>query len=133
MFAKIINNTIEYAPESIIKDNKAYLNYNLESNAKRLMADGYKPVEDSSLPEDMNKPSKSYQETDDKIITIYTETYIEPTYYEKRASNYPNFHEYLDAMVKINSGDETLNTQGQIQLNNYYQLCLEVKNNYPKT
>lgn len=54
------------------------------------------------------------------------------TYSEKRASEYPDFKEYLDAQVKINSGDETLIAAGQTQLQEYINLCLKVKTKYPK-
>lgn len=55
-----------------------------------------------------------------------------PDYQELRAAEYPDFREYLDAQVKINSGDETLITVGQTQLEAYYQACLSVKAQYPK-
>lgn len=54
------------------------------------------------------------------------------TYSEKRAAEYPPITEYLDAQVKINSGDETLIAAGQIQQQTYIQACLEVKTKYPK-
>lgn len=56
----------------------------------------------------------------------------EPTYAQKRAAEYPDMAEYLDAMVKINSGDETLAQAGQTQLATYVADCLAVKAKYPK-
>lgn len=41
---------------------------------------------------------------------------------------YPNIYEYVDAMVKINTGDKN----GQDQLSNYFKRCMEVKNRFPK-
>lgn len=55
-----------------------------------------------------------------------------PTYQELRAAAYPDIREYLDAQVKINSGNETLVAEGQSQLEDYYQACLAVKAQYPK-
>lgn len=56
----------------------------------------------------------------------------EPSYQELRAKSYPDFKEYLDAMVKINSDDAILIAEGQTQLQKYYDDCLIVKNTYPK-
>jgi|GEM_PF-3878537 len=53
-------------------------------------------------------------------------------YYEKRAAAYPPVEEYLDAQVKINSGDADMVAAGQAQLEAYYQACLAVKAKYPK-
>lgn len=69
------------------------------------------------------------------------ETYLESvanppapelTYAQKRVAEYPDMAEYLDAMVKINSGDETFVQAGQIQLATYIADCLAVKTKYPK-
>lgn len=54
------------------------------------------------------------------------------TYTEKRRGAYPSFCEFLDAQVKINSGDEDLAADGLEQLKRYYQACLNVKKTYPK-
>ncbi len=54
------------------------------------------------------------------------------TYAEKRAAEYPNIADFLDAQVKINSGDETLVAAGQEQLSAYVAACLAVKAKYPK-
>lgn len=55
-----------------------------------------------------------------------------PNYQELRAAAYPDIRDYLDAQVKLNSGNETLVTEGQSQLEAYYQACLAVKAQYPK-
>lgn len=44
------------------------------------------------------------------------------SYADKRAMEYPNFHEYLDGIVK---GDQT-------QVQAYIDACLAVKEKYPK-
>ena len=53
-------------------------------------------------------------------------------YKELRAAAYPPVEDYLDAMVKLNSGDATLASEGQTQLDAYYAACLAVKDQYPK-
>ena len=53
-------------------------------------------------------------------------------YQELRAAAYPDLRDYLDAQVKINSGNEPLSAEGQFQLEAYYQACLAVKEKYPK-
>lgn len=55
-----------------------------------------------------------------------------PTYQELRAAAYPDLRDYLDAQIKINSGDETLAAEGQSQLEDYFNACLAVKELYPK-
>ena len=54
------------------------------------------------------------------------------TYEEKRSADYPPIEDYLDAQVKINSGNEELVRAGEQQLQDYYTACLNVKNTYPK-
>lgn len=132
MYAKLINGKLVAAPNSINKGKTVYQNYNLPANAEMLLADGYKPVEETIPSPDIKHPKKYYVENEDKIIAVYAETYVEPDYREKRASEYPDFREYLDAMVKINSGSEELISDGKVQLQNYYNLCLKVKEKYPK-
>lgn len=56
----------------------------------------------------------------------------EQSYEEKRAEEYPPYQDYLDAVVKINSGDDKLAADGQQQLQEYYNACLNIKNKYPK-
>jgi hypothetical protein len=45
-----------------------------------------------------------------------------PSYKDLRATEYPDFREYLDGIVK---GD-------QVQINTYIAACLAVKDKYPK-
>lgn len=131
MYAKFINeNQIEEAPIN----KGGVFNYNLDETA--MVADGYKPV--APLPEypaGMRQPSIRYRELDDSIEAYYVEEYVEPIlgYAEKRAAEYPDMAEYLDAQVKINSGDMELVAEGQEQLSAYYADCLEIKAKYPKT
>lgn len=55
-----------------------------------------------------------------------------PDYQELRRIEYPDFREYLDAQVKINSGNDELVVAGNAQLEAYYTACLAVKAKYPK-
>ena len=98
-----------------------------------LIADGYKPLDDSQTPPQNGTYTPYYEETADKIVRKWEKQEIpEPTYYEKRAAAYPPVTEYLDAMVKINSGDEEIIVAGQKQLAAYYEICLAVKKTFPK-
>lgn len=56
----------------------------------------------------------------------------EPDYQEQRVEEYPPMADFLDAQVKINSGDEVLMAEGQAQLDKYVADCLAVKAKYPK-
>ena len=97
-----------------------------------LLADGYKPVAEMPAPAEMKKPKKYYVENENQITAVYVETYVEPDYRSKRAAEYPDFREYLDAIVKISSKDETMAAAGKTQLQTYCRLCLEIKQKYPK-
>ena len=132
MYAKLINGKLPPAPANLCKDSTVYQNYNLESNAAMLLADGYKPVAEMPAPDEMKKPKKYYVENENRITAVYVETYVEPDYRSKRAAEYPDFREYLDAVVKISSEDETMAAAGKTQLQTYCRLCLEIKQKYPK-
>lgn len=56
----------------------------------------------------------------------------EPSYAQLRLSEYPPMADYLDAQVKLNSGDAELIAEGQTQLDTYIAACLAVKEKYPK-
>jgi hypothetical protein len=53
-------------------------------------------------------------------------------YAQLRAWAYPAQTDYLDAVVKINSGDQVLAGRGWTELGAYYQACLAVKRRFPK-
>ena len=55
MYAKLINGKLTPAPTNLCKDGTVYQNYNLESNAAMLLADGYKPVAEMPAPDEMKK------------------------------------------------------------------------------
>lgn len=56
----------------------------------------------------------------------------EPSYTKKREAEYPPMADYLDAQVKLNSGNAELIAEGQAQLDAYIAACLAVKEKYPK-
>lgn len=134
MFGKLIDGNIEYAPNYMKKDNKDIFGYNLDVNISMLREDGWKLVVETPRPENMIAPVKSYVEDGDRITAVWTETYVEPvlTYAEKRAAEYPSPAEYLDAQVKIASGNLALVAEGNLQLDKYVKDCLAVKAKYPK-
>lgn len=53
-------------------------------------------------------------------------------YQQLRCWAYPSHTEYLDAVTKINSGDQVLVARGWVELDAYYQGCLAVKRRFPK-
>jgi len=53
-------------------------------------------------------------------------------YAQLRRWAYPDPAELNDAQIKINSGIEELEAEGQQQLENYVSNCLDVKTRFPK-
>jgi len=53
-------------------------------------------------------------------------------YIARRGKAYPPIEEYLDAQIKINSGDPVLVKEGKEQFDTYIKVCLQIKKNYPK-
>jgi hypothetical protein len=45
---------------------------------------------------------------------------------------YPNFEDYLDAVVKIARGGSEVKAEGEDQLERYYDGCWEQKTKFPK-
>lgn len=127
-YVKLINKYQISFPENV-KGNIS--NYHL--CPRLLAADGFKPLDDSELVPADGSYLPCYEETEDKIVRHWEKQIIpEPSYYEKRAAAYPPVEEYLDAQVKINSGDADMVAAGQAQLEAYYQACLAVKRTFPK-
>ena len=54
------------------------------------------------------------------------------SYKTKRAAEYPNITDYLDAKAKQASTDETTKAEGEAQEAAYLAACLAVKAKYPK-
>lgn len=69
--------------------------------------------------------------TDNNINKTVSEWRIE-NYKQLRAWAYPPTEQLNDAKVKLDSGDSTLESEGQIQYDNYVQACLDVKSRFPK-
>lgn len=134
MYAKLIDGRLVEAPYYYRKENKDIFGYNRAENANMMKTDGWKPVAETPRPEEMIAPVKSYVEEENKIVCVWKETYVKPvlTYAEKRAAEYPDIREYLDAQVKINSEDKELQVEGYAQFDKYVKDCLAVKAKYPK-
>lgn len=106
----------------------------------------YELLQDNTIGRSTNDPTIADTlglslKTDKKIVygydnKRYFETEVplppEPDYEEKRLLAYPDFRDYLDAQVKLNSSDPLLQTLGQQQLEKYVADCLAVKEQYPK-
>ena len=58
--------------------------------------------------------------------------YIQKEHHIFRAGIYPSTHDFLDAEVKINSGDPELIQQGKLQKQKYIEDCLAVKQIFSK-
>ncbi len=54
------------------------------------------------------------------------------SYHLKRAAAYPDFREFIDAEIKIRSGNTEMAEEGKQQLNKYIEDCLAVKTRFPK-
>jgi hypothetical protein len=88
-----------------------------------------------SLINDVNKKDEAelfMQQLEIKDLEII-QNQNNTAYIDLRRQAYPAIESYLDAMVKINSDDESLIAEGQQQLTDYYAACLAVKNLYPKS
>jgi len=53
-------------------------------------------------------------------------------YIDLRRWAYPDKEDYLDGIVKLSSSDETVQTEGQEQIDTYTTACLAVKARFPK-
>lgn len=129
IYAKFINEIfIQRAPET--KNNIS--NYHLMP--ERLKADGYLKLRPTpAKPNDGKLYQLNYRLTENEIEPFWAKIIQpEPTYVELRAMSYPPKEEYLDAQVKLNSGNPELIAEGQEQLQDYYNACLAVKTRYPK-
>lgn len=129
IYAKFISPTCIFkAPVS----NGNISNYHLLP--ERLKTDGYLKLRPAPAnPNDGKQYQLNYRLTENEIEPFWAEI-ISPelSYAEKRAAEYPPKEEYLDAQVKINSGNPQLAAEGQAQLQDYYEACLAVKDKYPK-
>jgi hypothetical protein len=70
---------------------------------------------------------------DEHDISSSKEEWKIANYVDLRRWAYPDTNILNDAMVKINSGIELIETEGQQQLEQYYKDCLEVKQRFPKS
>lgn len=58
--------------------------------------------------------------------------WIKNRYYQLRALAYPAITDFIDALVKINSGDDELSAKGAIELQEHVNKCLAIKSDFPK-
>lgn len=86
------------------------------SNVLSIVGDTYEGIEW------VNEPLLTKEEVETELQRLKLE-YESKQYQRLRASEYPDFREYLDGIVK--------NDQEQIQ--NYIQKCLGIKEKYPKS
>lgn len=82
------------------------------------------------------------KKTDEELLPIIQEFIGEgnsvaewrlANYSELRRWAYPEYSIYLDAQVKMNSTEESIQKEGQDQLQTYYQNCIAVKQRFPKS
>lgn len=86
------------------------------------------------------KANKTDDELNIIIQDFITEWSLLQTVEEWRSMNYSELRRWAypdstilnDAMVKINSGDESLAEEGRMQAEQYYQDCLQVKQRFLK-
>ncbi len=130
-FAKLNNGVLNYAPAT--RGN--VLGYNLECNQEQLLKDGYKPVirlENREKYTDCEGVySFHFEETNDTIKEVAS--YQPYPYTQLRRKAYPDMADLCDALVKINSNNEALKSEGENQLKAYVQTCLDIKEKYPKS
>ena len=89
--------------------------YELDGSQDHLIPDNYVILSDNDL-------QTSLKILEDKFKNEELEKFNKLSNIEKRQRSYPNFLDYVDAIVK---GD-------QVQLQKYIDDCLAVKSKYPK-
>lgn len=78
-YGKLINNKVVYAPYYLKKGDTDILGYNYEGNSAMLLADGYKPVEETTASSGMKQPRKVYVEEANRILATWEDDYVEFT------------------------------------------------------
>lgn len=76
-------------------------------------------------------PQPTQEQCEDAVLN-YQAYMTSIEYKTKRKDEYPPQADFLDAQVKINSGDPILVAEGKTQLADYYSACIAVKQKYPK-
>lgn len=69
---------------------------------------------------------------DFKVVELATPKTRKKTVDQQRLETYPLIATYIDAQVKIHSGDDDMVKEGQAQLTDYMEKCLAVKKQFPK-
>lgn len=65
-------------------------------------------------------------------VNTSAEDWIIENYAELRRFAYPDPSDFLDAWIKINSGNEEMKDAGEKQMHDYVTQCLAVKSKFPK-
>lgn len=95
-------------------------------------------IKKNGMPYHVTKNMKEYpaliQEYQQNPNNFEEEKIVEEkiSYKSLRANEYPNFSEFIDAQVKLNSNIAPLVLEGRVQLEEYITNCLNVKAKYPK-
>jgi len=95
-----------------------------------LITDIPKAINNNATDTELNNIIEQYL-TDHSINKTVDEWCIE-NYAQLRRWAYPKLDVFNDAEVKLNSGDSTLESEGQNQKDNYIQQCLDIKSRFPK-
>jgi len=93
----------------------------------------------SDIPKTINNNAND-SKLNDTIESYLTDNNINKTVDQWRIDNYaqlrkwayPKPEELNDAEIKLNSGDTSLEDEGQNQKDDYIQKCLDVKSRFPK-
>lgn len=129
IYAKLVS------PTCIIKAPTSAGNLsNYHLMPERLIADGFQKLRlIPCRPNDGKQYQLNYRCVDNEIEPFWVEIIQpKPTFAERRKAGYPPEGEYLDAMVKINSGRPELVEEGKRQLAAYNKACLDNKDNVRK-
>lgn len=104
-YAKIINETIEFAPQD--KDGVS----NWINDVEAVLAEGYLPYEPTDYPIDGKRYNTTYEEQDDKIVTVYVELPFTKEEVEQiRATLYRN---EVDPLMSQYNRKKTFNLFGE--------------------
>jgi hypothetical protein len=122
MYAKIINNKLEYAPKDIYVDNIRIIN----PNEAILLELGYKPLENIDYPNDGKHYKQSYVENENNITLVWEDNeqeYWDNIDYDEAVNNeirkkYSESQEFAILRQKENKPEE---------YQEYYDYCEQCK------
>jgi hypothetical protein len=97
---------------------------------KTLITDIAKAIQEGESDSEVKTLILKYKE--DFKVNVAPDDWMIQNYALLRRWAYPDIEDFLDATVKINSGDPALAAEGQAQLDDYVAKCLAVKAKYPE-